>query len=330
MEARNETGNTAPNVQTAFNPLLETFIPGFSLVSGIFSSYFQIDVTYYILSFCILLAVATGIKHCSQILWTFISEYILSTAEIRYDDEIYNYLMFWVSKQNFSRSTTQFVAGTQTNSSVIWTGEDSDDKNIAGLDGEEYENLDDQPANWDKIKAVHYTPSAGTHFFRYRGRILSFTRQKEENQTWFGRSSTETIYISCLGRNPQPLKDLLQDAQVAYHERDGNRTVIYRGSKPVGGSSDDMEWVRCLSRPPRPLSTVVLDEAQKQMIVEDMKEYLHPYTRRWYSNRGIPYRRGYLFHGPPGTGKTSLVILAHKLYDHYTNFGVVFCCCWFT
>lgn len=25
-----------------------------------------------------------------------------------------------------------------------------------------------------------------------------------------------------------------------------------------------------------------------------------------YSNRGIPYRRGYLFYGPPGTGKTSL------------------------
>ena len=27
---------------------------------------------------------------------------------------------------------------------------------------------------------------------------------------------------------------------------------------------------------------------------------------RWYSVRGIPYRRGYLFNGPPGTSKTSL------------------------
>ena len=31
-----------------------------------------------------------------------------------------------------------------------------------------------------------------------------------------------------------------------------------------------------------------------------------PATARWYANRGIPYRRGYLFHGPPGTGKSSL------------------------
>ncbi|KAL2176141.1 uncharacterized protein P884DRAFT_203681, partial [Thermothelomyces heterothallicus CBS 202.75] len=35
-------------------------------------------------------------------------------------------------------------------------------------------------------------------------------------------------------------------------------------------------------------------------------DYLNPATRRWYANRGIPYRRGYLLHGPPGTGKSSL------------------------
>jgi chaperone BCS1 len=68
-----------------------------------------------------------------------------------------------------------------------------------------------------------------------------------------------------------------------------------------------------MARPPRPLSTVVLDEAQKQAFIEDIKEYLHPRTRRWYSNRGIPYRRGYLLHGPPGTGKTSLCFAASGL-----------------
>jgi chaperone BCS1 len=37
-----------------------------------------------------------------------------------------------------------------------------------------------------------------------------------------------------------------------------------------------------------------------------MNEYLHPLSSKWYASRGIPYRRGYLFTGPPGTGKTSL------------------------
>lgn len=56
-----------------------------------------------------------------------------------------------------------------------------------------------------------------------------------------------------------------------------------------------------------PVSTVdhVLTKSSEK-ILSDVNEYLHPATPRWYSNRGIPYRRGYLLYGPPGTGKSSL------------------------
>ena len=30
-------------------------------------------------------------------------------------------------------------------------------------------------------------------------------------------------------------------------------------------------------------------------------------SQNWYRDRGIPYRRGYLLHGPPGCGKTSFI-----------------------
>lgn len=49
-----------------------------------------------------------------------------------------------------------------------------------------------------------------------------------------------------------------------------------------------------------------MDEEDKELIKRDAKDYLHKDTLRWYMERGVPYRRGYLFHGPPGTGKTSL------------------------
>ncbi len=65
-------------------------------------------------------------------------------------------------------------------------------------------------------------------------------------------------------------------------------------------------WQQVANRPVRDMTTVVLDQEQKLQVLADMNEYLHPETPRWYANRGIPLRRGYLFHGPPGTGKTSL------------------------
>ena len=56
----------------------------------------------------------------------------------------------------------------------------------------------------------------------------------------------------------------------------------------------------------RPLDTVILDEEKKTALLEDIKAFLDPEIRAWYSRRGIPYWKGYLLYGPPGTGKSSL------------------------
>lgn len=288
--------------------ILDSFVPGFSLISNLFSQYFHVDVSFYISGLLVLTGITAGLKYCGAILWDSVKENFISTAEIRLDDEMYNYVMAWVSSQSFSQKTCRFVAGTKTNSDLVASDYDEDedqerddgDFDLAGGAQDYWLNI----TNREKIKTLQYTPSDGTHLFKYKHQYLAFTRRQEEQQSIFWASRSEQIYISCFGRNPKVLKELLEEAQRAYLEKDGNKTVIYRGCKKSGDS--DPQWVRCMSRPPRPLSTVVLDETQKQDFIDDIKDYLHPSTRRWYSNRGIPYRRGYLFHGPPGTGKTSL------------------------
>lgn len=54
------------------------------------------------------------------------------------------------------------------------------------------------------------------------------------------------------------------------------------------------------------MSTVILETTLKLKVLWDMAEFLNQETARWYSQRGLPYRRGYLFSGAPGTGKTSI------------------------
>lgn len=55
------------------------------------------------------------------------------------------------------------------------------------------------------------------------------------------------------------------------------------------------------------METVCLDEELKREVLLDMNDYLSSKTAEWYAKRGIPHRRGYLFDGPLGTGKTSLI-----------------------
>jgi len=49
---------------------------------------------------------------------------------------------------------------------------------------------------------------------------------------------------------------------------------------------------------------VLAPEVAKR-IEDDIKTFLE--RRQWYADRGIPYRRGYLLYGPPGSGKTSFI-----------------------
>jgi chaperone BCS1 len=65
------------------------------------------------------------------------------------------------------------------------------------------------------------------------------------------------------------------------------------------------EWKKARSREIRSLSTVIMDEQEKNDLLEDMKDFLDESSRNWYTSFGIPYRRGYLLYGPPGTGKSS-------------------------
>ncbi|KAK1515359.1 mitochondrial chaperone bcs1 [Colletotrichum abscissum] len=49
-----------------------------------------------------------------------------------------------------------------------------------------------------------------------------------------------------------------------------------------------------------------MNEELKQLLLEDVRSFIDPKARSWYANRGLPYRRGYLMYGRPGTGKSSL------------------------
>lgn len=65
------------------------------------------------------------------------------------------------------------------------------------------------------------------------------------------------------------------------------------------------DWMRRDDLPERQLSSVVLAHGQMERIREDIQTFLDQESE--YVRRGVPYHRGYLLHGPAGTGKTSLV-----------------------
>ncbi|KAF9283066.1 hypothetical protein BGZ68_005586 [Mortierella alpina] len=111
-------------------------------------------------------------------------------------------------------------------------------------------------------------------------------------------AAVENITISTLGRSRELIQSLIMEAQRKFIDRDKARTVIFQADQ-YGA------WRRTKSRPKRPLDTIVMDSKLKNYIVNDAKEFFA--SESWYAERGLPFRRGLLLYGSPGTGKTSFI-----------------------
>ncbi|CAJ2505303.1 Uu.00g126970.m01.CDS01 [Anthostomella pinea] len=288
--------------------LLDLFFPGFSMYAGAVQKYLHIDLNLYIPLVLLAGALMVVWNYASSYFWEQLEGHFMSVVDIRTDDEIYNILMAWVAAQRFSQGARRFVVNTNLNSRswYLWSWDD---------DTEEDDGVDDSQSggrNKKRKKALSYTPSFGSHYFWYRGRLLLFRRTNRESNSYMLVSEREEISLSCLGRDPWILKELLLEARQQYIEKDEQKTLIYRGT--TKSQSAEPTWQRCMARASRPFSTVILNEKTKNDLIEDVTDYLCPATQRWYANRGIPYRRGYLLHGPPGTGKSSLSLALAGFY----------------
>jgi chaperone BCS1 len=90
----------------------------------------------------------------------------------------------------------------------------------------------------------------------------------------------------------------LNEAQSRALKQQEGKTVIFTSFGP--------EWRPFgLPRRKRTLQSVILDEGVKETMLKDLKNFLN--SGSWYNDRGIPYRRGYLLYGPPGSGKSSVI-----------------------
>ncbi|KAJ8474114.1 hypothetical protein ONZ51_g7432 [Trametes cubensis] len=111
--------------------------------------------------------------------------------------------------------------------------------------------------------------------------------------------SCAELKISVVARNNDILKRLVLEAKREYEKDAEHRVHIFMADTTYGC------WRWNGARQKRPMSSIVLEPGVKDMILADCKDFLA--SEDWYAERGIPFRRGYLLHGVPGSGKTSLI-----------------------
>lgn len=142
-------------------------------------------------------------------------------------------------------------------------------------------------------------PGPGRHILRYRNAFLMVNRVREtKSQDLSSGRPWETITLTTLYSQRHIFEDLFAEAHRLAQQSSEGKTIVYTARstswEPFGEP-----------RRKRPIESVILDKGVKESIVADVKDFLR--SSQWYYSRGIPYRRGYLLHGPPGSGKSSFI-----------------------
>lgn len=139
------------------------------------------------------------------------------------------------------------------------------------------------------------SPAEGFHIFRMDGRLMWMRREITAVQTIL-----EKITLSTFGRDKRVLEDFVKKAMEHRIARELNKIAIY-----VPNPFNQTDWMRAKLGNNRRLSSIVLKQGQAEAVTADLHRFFAAKDR--YETLGIPWRRGYLLFGAPGTGKTSLV-----------------------
>lgn len=153
-------------------------------------------------------------------------------------------------------------------------------------------NDDDAGHGLNKEKPLRFDPWDGGLYFWFKNRLIFYHSELRDE----GFRKEELLSITCLGRSPLVLKDLLAECRDEYLKKNKDKTTIFENHGD--------HWRKVKTRSIRPLSTVIFGREQ-QRLLDDMEVFLKPETHQWFTRRKMPYRKGYLFYGPPGTGKSS-------------------------
>jgi chaperone BCS1 len=77
-------------------------------------------------------------------------------------------------------------------------------------------------------------------------------------------------------------------------------------------TSDNDKWSIPICRQPRDFSKIILT-ADMQAMVGDVQGFMK--NKDVYASKGLPFKRGYLLYGSPGTGKSTCIEVIANMYN---------------
>lgn len=129
------------------------------------------------------------------------------------------------------------------------------------------------------------------------------TQHREKNlKIWV---ANKIIHVWSEELHAEEICDFISEKLSTFERRDGGKLRIHSCSVQSEKKSKKISWSTEVTKTNKTLENTIFSKTVENELLDDMKNFLS--SEKWYSEKGIAYKRGYLLHGPPGTGKTSVI-----------------------
>lgn len=211
-------------------------------------------------------------------IWGFIKRQSMVVIDVPDKDDAFSWINIWLAEHKYSKHYSRLLTVSSKR----------------------------QGRKSDKPKIL-LSPAPGTHWLWHKRRFIILTRDRKENANGDSvRTPHREIFtIRILGRNRTVALSFIDDCYQVANPGVDNISIY----KPRSYG----EWYKTTTIPRRTTTSVILATGDMLRLIDDLNQFLQDET--WYHERGIPYRRGYLFYGPPGNGKTSVITALASKFD---------------
>ncbi|KAJ3427826.1 putative atpase [Anaeramoeba flamelloides] len=270
------------------------------------------DKVFMIIKTGLLIAVAgyltSFVKGKYNEIYDYVRDRVYTTITVTSDTNLFQPMLSWllqfdeISKTNNLRVMCDSVQENEFYNNLL-------SKNMISSSKQELsDNLYSSSGN-NTLDQVYFSIGEGTHKFRYKGTKITvdFSIEKKE-QTFFGfgRGSQQNyknqqeLTFEAFGQKKKLFRDIVLEVVDLKRKMEKQNSAIYLMD----------QWAESWDREnsttkPIKMDFVILKKGLAEHLINDCKKFLQ--RQQIYERLGIPFRRGYLFYGYPGCGKTTTV-----------------------